>query len=93
MFITIYDSIFAESIDVKKMYETLYVNDYRDLSHFLTMHYNIPYNIVQKLVSTFESDDYRLIDFDGLSYGGNVIEGLVMSDDYIEKMYHWLNWE
>lgn len=93
MFSTLYDSIFSESVDVKEMYEKYYSNEYRDIKHFLTMHYSIPQGLVQKYVDACEAENYRLIEFDSLSYGGDGVNGLVLSDDYMIRMYNWLNWE
>ena len=93
MFSTLYDSIFAESKDVREMYENNYKSEYKDLKHFLMMHYSIPEKLVGKYVNACESDLYRLIDFDALSYGGDGVHGLVLSDDYLVRMYNWLNWD
>lgn len=93
MFSTLYDSIFAESKDVREMYENNYKSEYKDLKHFLMMHYSIPEKLVGKYVNACESDLYRLIDFDALSYGGDGVHGLVLSDDYMVRMYNWLNWD
>lgn len=93
MFGSIYDAIFAEAKDVLEMYQNFYVNEYKDFEHFLTMHYSIPSTVVKKLAKVQEEKDYRLIDFDALSFGGDAVSELVMSDDYFIRMYNWLNWQ
>lgn len=92
MFSTIYDAVFSEAKDVVEMYEDYYVNEYKNFEHFLSMHYSIPSNIVKKFVKVKNEASHRLIDFDALSYGGDTVSGFVMSDDFIERMYNWLNW-
>lgn len=93
MFSTIYDAVFAEAKDVKEMYDTYYGNEYKDFEHFLKMHYSIPSNIVKKYSKVGKEKDYRLIELDGLSYGGEIVSGLVMSDELMVRMYKWLNWQ
>lgn len=93
MFSSIYDAIFAEAKDVVEMYNNYYANEYRDFSHFLSMHYSIPSSRVRKYAKVKDEEDYRLIEFDALSYGGDTVSGLVMSDDLIVRMYNWLNWQ
>lgn len=93
MFSTIYDAIFAEAKDVKEMYDTYYKNEYKSFEHFLKMHYSIPSNVVKKYSRISKEKDYRLIDLDGLSYGGEIVSGLVLSDELMERMYKWLNWQ
>jgi hypothetical protein len=93
MFGSIYDAIFSEAIDVKEMYDSYFTNEYKDFEHFLKMHYNIPSNIVKKFSKVAKETDFRLIEFDALSYGGDTVPGLVMSDDLFERMYNWLNWQ
>lgn len=34
-----------------------------------------------------------MIELDGLSYGGEIVSGLVMSDELMVRMYKWLNWQ
>ena len=93
MFSYLYDAIFAEAIDVKETYENYYTKEYKNLRHFLMMHYSIPEKYVDEYVNACENEDYRLIDSDALSYGGDAVHGLVLSDEYVERMYNWLNWE
>lgn len=93
MFSSIYDAIFSEAKDVIEMYQEYYANEYKDFSQYLTMHYNMPSGIVKKFARVIDEKDYRLIEFDALSYGGDTISGFVMSDDYIIRMYKWLNWQ
>lgn len=93
MFSSIYDAIFSEAKDVVEMYQDYYANEYRDFEHFLSMHYSIPSIIVKKLAKVEKEQDFRLIEFDALSYGGSAISDLVMSDDFIVRMYNWLNWQ
>ena len=93
MFSSIYDAIFAEARDVVEMYQDYYSNEYKDFGHFLSMHYSIPSNRVRRFAKVKEEKDYRLIEFDALSYGGDTVSGLVMSDELIARMYNWLNWQ
>lgn len=93
MFASIYDAIFTEAKDVAEMYHGFYANEYIDFEQFLSMHYSIPSNIVKKLAKVEKEQDFRLIEFDALSYGGNAVSDLVMSDDLIVRMYNWLNWQ
>ncbi len=93
MFSSIYDAIFAEAKDVEEMYCEYYKNEYKDFAHFLSMRYCIPSHMVNRYAKVAKEEDYRLIDFDSLSYGGNAVSGLVMSDDLIVRMYNWLNWQ
>lgn len=93
MFSSIYDAIFAESVDVVEMYQGYYATEYKTFEHFLSMHYSIPTGTVKKFAKVKDEEDYRLIEFDALSYGGDTVSGLVMSDELIERMYNWLNWQ
>lgn len=93
MFNSIYDAIFAEAKDVKEMYDSYFANEYKDFEHFLKMHYSIPSNSVRKFSRVAKEPGFRLIEFDALSYGGDAVPGLVMSDDLFERMYNWLNWQ
>ena len=93
MFSSIYDAIFAEAKDVVELYQDYYSNEYTDFKQFLSMHYSIPSNRVTRFARVKDEKDYRLIDFDALSYGGDTVSGLVMSDELFERMYNWLNWQ
>lgn len=93
MFGTIYDAIFTEAQDVEDMFSNYYANEYKDFEKFLSMHYSIPSDIVKKIAKVKDEADYRLIEFDALSYGGDTVSSLVMSDDFMERMYNWLNWQ
>ncbi len=93
MFETIYDSIFAEADDVNSLYENFYSNEYQNLQHFLEMRYSLPQNIAPKYADVCKSSDYRLIDFDAHSYGGNGVRVFLMDNDFKERIYKWLNWE
>lgn len=93
MFETIYDSIFAEADDVNSLYENFYSNEYQNLQHFLEMRYSLPQNIAPKYADVCKSSDYRLIDFDAHSYGGNGVREFLMDNDFKERIYKWLNWE
>lgn len=93
MFSSIYDAIFAESVDVEEMYRMYYANEYKTFEQFLSMRYSIPSTMVKKFAKVKDEADYRLIEFDALSYGGDAVAGLVMSDKLIERMYNWLNWQ
>ncbi len=93
MFSSIYDAIFAESVDVEEMYRMYYANEYKTFEQFLSMRYSIPSTMVKKFAKVKDEADYRLIEFDALSYGGDAVAGLVMSDELIERMYNWLNWQ
>lgn len=93
MFSSIYDAIFAEAKDVVEMYQDFYSNEYKDFRHFLSMHYSIPSRRVRRFAKVKEEEDYRLIEFDALNYGGDTVSGLVMSDELIMRMYNWFNWQ
>ena len=41
----------------------------------------------------YDDKDYRLIDFDSLSYGGDGVSGFMLSDELTIRMYNWLNWK
>lgn len=92
MFGNIYDSIFAEAEDVKSLYEKYYSNEYSDLEHFLEMRYSIPKDCIQEYSDACESDMYRLIDFNSLSYGGNGINDFFANEEWKMRIYKWLNW-
>lgn len=93
MFSSIYDGIFMEAKDVEEMFDSYYANEYESFEHFLSMHYSIPSSFVKKFAKVKDEADYQLIDFDALSYGGDAVSGLVLSDDLTERMYNWLNWQ
>lgn len=93
MFSSIYDAIFSEAKDVEEMYLGYYANEYKGFDQFLSMHYNIPLTQVKKFAKVRKEEDYRLIEFDAFSYGGDAVSGLVMSDEMVVRMYNWLNWQ
>ena len=93
MFSMLYDAVFSEASDVKELYQEYYGTEYRDVRHFLSMHYSIPDKYLSEFVKACESDEYKLIDFNSLSYGGDAVNGLVMSDEMGIRMYNWLNWQ
>ena len=84
---------FAEAVDVEEIYRGYYANEYKTFEQFLSMRYSIPSTMVKKFAKVKDEADYRLIEFDALSYGGDAVAGLVMSDELIERMYNWLNWQ
>ena len=93
MFGALYDGIFAEALDVKELYRSYYVNEYKDFEHFLSMHYSIPSKYIKMYSGVYDDKDCRLIDFDSLSYGGDGVSGLMLSDELTVRMYNWLNWK
>lgn len=93
MFGALYDGIFAEALDVEELYRSYYANEYKSFEHFLSMHYCIPSSYIKMFSKVFDDKDYRLIDFDSLSYGGDGVSGLMLSDELTVRMYNWLNWQ
>lgn len=94
MFGSLYDGIFAEALDVEELYRSYYANEYKSFENFISMHYCIPSSLIKMFSEVFDNKDYRLIDFDSLSYGGDGVPGLMLSDDELTiRMYNWLNWE
>ena len=93
MFGALYDGIFAEALDVEELYRSYYENEYKNFEHFLSMHYCIPSSYIKMFSKVFDDKDYRLIDFDSLSYGGDGVSGLMLSDELTVRMYNWLNWQ
>lgn len=93
MFSALYDGIFAEALDVEELYRSYYVNEYKSFEHFLSMHYCIPSSHIKMFGEVLDNKDYRLIDFDSLSYGGDGVSGLMLSDELTVRMYNWLNWQ
>jgi hypothetical protein len=93
MFGTLFDGIFAEALDVEELYHSYYANEYKSFEHFLSMHYCIPSSQIKMFSEVIDDKDYRLIDFDSLSYGGEGVSGLMLSDELTVRMYNWLNWQ
>lgn len=94
MFGALYDGVFAEALDVEELYRSYYANEYKSFEHFLSMHYSIPSSLIKMFSEVLDNKDYRLIDFDSLSYGGDGVPGLMLSDDELTiRMYNWLNWQ
>lgn len=93
MFSALYDGVFAEALDVEELYRSYYANEYKSFEHFLSMHYCIPSSDIKMFSEVYEHKDYRLIDFDSLSYGGDGVSGLMLSDELTVRMYNWLNWQ
>ena len=92
MFSDLYDSVFAEALDVANMYEQYYSNEYDDLFNFISMHYSIPERVASRFINTLNSGDYRIIDFSGIDYGNDQFENFFMSDEMFVRMYNWYNW-
>ena len=93
MFGELYDGIFAEALDVVELYRSYYVNEYKNFDHFLSMHYSIPSKYLKMFGGVYDDEDYRLIDFDSLNYGGDGVSGFMLSDELTIRMYNWLNWK
>lgn len=93
MFGALYDGIFAEALDVEELYHSFFENEYRSFEHFLSIHYSIPSRYIKIFSEVYNNKNYRLIDFDSLSYGGDGISGFMMSDELTIRMYNWLNWQ
>ncbi|MBO7417748.1 MAG: hypothetical protein J6U14_02270 [Bacteroidaceae bacterium] len=93
MFGQIYDAIFEEAKDVEEMFKRYYKQEYRDISHFISMYYCIPLAEVKHYTDAIATGDYRVIDFSSLDYGSSSFENLFTSDEMFERMYNWLNWK
>ena len=93
MFGEIYDAIFEESQDVEYTFDKYYKNEYRDIGHFISMHYCIPNEEVKNYTDALATGEYRVIDFSSLDYGSSSFENLFTSDEMFIRMYNWLNWK
>ena len=89
----IYDAIFAESQDVKYIYETYFNKEYVDLSQFVTMFYGLPMDTVKVFMDAIRDDNHRLIDFSSLDYGIDQVTDFVFGDEQFDRFYNWLNWQ
>lgn len=93
MFGQIYDAIFVEAQDVEEMYEKYFKREYRDIAHFIYMHYCIPLKEVKHYTDALATGEFRVIDFSSLDYGSSSFENLFVSDELFVRMYNWLNWK
>lgn len=87
MFGSIYDSIFAEAEDVRQIYEEYYKVEYDSYESFMLMHYCLRREWLDLLLETLQSNkDYKLIDYDTISYGEGGIDDLIFSDNMRERI-------
>lgn len=89
----IYDAIFAESQDVKYIYETYFSKEYEGLSQFVTMFYGLPMDTVKVFMNAIKDDNHRLIDFSSIDYGIDQVTDFVFGDEQFDRFYNWLNWQ
>lgn len=91
-FSNLYESVFAEAIDVEELYMRYYSKEYQTLEKFISMHYGIPNSEVSSFVTSIKSGDYRIIDFSTIDYGNGQFNNFFTSDEMMLRMYNWLNW-
>lgn len=78
-----YDSLFAESLNVIKIYKKYYHQEYATLEDMLLKKYCLSSNIVDEICKTLkENHDLFIFDVDTISYGEHPEEFL-----FSEKMY------
>lgn len=88
----VYDSVFAEGIDIQEMYESLYKPEYENVDKFISRHYSITDKEAKEFGDEIRKGN-RVIDFSSIDYGDNMFETATVNDDYFVKVYNWFNWK
>lgn len=93
LFIRIYKSLFAESDDVKHLYETFYLDEYENFEKFLIGLYGLTEDDAHSIQETLNINPVlRLYDYDSLSVGEN-FDNFIYSNDMYEKFQKLLMME
>lgn len=89
MFSRLFDSIFAESMDVIKIYRKYYRQEFDSWEDMLYYKYCIPKDMIKFFHDALkENHNLTIIDFDTLSYG-EIVDDFLFSDklrDRIQKL-------
>ena len=93
LFIRIYKSLFAESDDVKHLYETFYLDEYENFEKFLIGLYGLTEDDAHSIQETLDINPVlRLYDYKSLSIGEN-FDDFICSDDMYERFQKLLMME
>lgn len=93
LFIRIYKSLFAESDDVKHLYETFYLEEYENFEKFLIGFYGLTKEDAHSIQETLDINPaLRLYDYKSLSVGEN-FDDFICSDDMYERFQKLLMME
>ena len=93
LFIRIYKSLFAESDDVKYLYETFYLDEYENFEKFLIGLYGLTEDDAHSIQETLDINPVlRLYDYKSLSIGEN-FDDFICSDDMYERFQKLLMME
>lgn len=93
LFIRIYKSLFAESDDVKHLYETFYLDEYVNFEKFLIGLYGLTEDDAHSIQETLDINPVlRLYDYKSLSIGEN-FDDFICSDDMYERFQKLLMME
>lgn len=93
LFIRIYKSLFAESDDVKHLYEAFYLDEYENFEKFLIGVYGLTEGDARTIQKTLNANPVlRLYDYNSLSVGEN-FDDFICSDDMYERFQKLLMME
>ena len=93
LFIRIYKSLFAESDDVKHLYEAFYLDEYENFEKFLLGVYGLTEGDARSIQKTLNANPVlRLYDYNSLSVGEN-FDDFICSDDMYERFQKLLMME
>lgn len=93
LFIRIYKSLFAESDDVKHLYEAFYLDEYENFERFLIGVYGLTEGDARSIQKTLNANPVlRLYDYNSLSVGEN-FDDFICSDDMYERFQKLLMME
>ena len=85
LFIRIYKSLFAESDDVKHLYEAFYLDEYESFEKFLIGVYGLTEGDARSIQKMLNANPVlRLYDYNSLSVGEN-FDDFICSDDMYER--------
>ena len=84
LFVRIYKSLFSESDDVKHIYETFYLDEYKDFEQFLMGIYGLSEEDSHSIQETLSANpELRIYDYKSLSVGEN-FNDFIFSDEMYE---------
>ena len=93
LFIRIYKSLFAESDDVKHLYEAFYLDEYESFEKFLIGVYGLTEGDARSIQKMLNANPVlRLYDYNSLSVGEN-FDDFFCSDDMYERFQKLLMME
>lgn len=93
LFIRIYKSLFAESDDVKHLYEAFYLDEYENFEKFLIGVYGLTEGNARSIQEVLNANPVlRLYDYKSLSVGEN-FDDFICSDDMYERFQKLLMME